>query len=224
MFCVFGPVSASNPPLGYCHVRKSASDTNHHICTRKDCRGFAAKGKQFKTKSMCMHIAIFLSCFVANTAIARTVAPDDLSVTLAEKIKALPYVLPPDLLQSIAKRDACTLLGVDEGWPKCFIPELENCQLCGSPLNDTCIHPGQSRHSLCYLIAELNPFKQVEIKVQMCPSNTCSAMHQASVEKLGEIKNSGNCREVIFHNGPLGGFTLSGKYAWGDRLFPLTFV
>ncbi len=74
-----------------------------------------------------------------------------------------------------------------------FIPELENCQLCGSPLNDTCIHPGQSRHSLCYLITELNPFKQVEIKVKVCPSNTCSAMHQASVEKLGEIRNSGNC-------------------------------
>ncbi len=82
MFCVFGPVSASNP-LGYCHVRKSASDTNHYISTGKDCRGFAAKGKQFKTKSMCMHIASLLSCFATNTPIARTGAPDDLSVTSA---------------------------------------------------------------------------------------------------------------------------------------------
>jgi hypothetical protein len=121
---------------------------------------------------------------------------------LAEKIKALPYVLPPDLLQSIAKRDACTLLGADEGWPKSFIPELENCQLCGSALNDTCIHPGQSQNSLCYLKTELYPFKQVKIKVKMCWSITCSAMHQGSVEKLGAIKNSGNCGEGIFHNGP----------------------
>ncbi len=73
---------------------------------------------------MCMHITILLSCFATNTAIATTGAPDNLSVTsavestsyetpetsneltkqtctllLAEKIRALPYVLPPDLLQ-----------------------------------------------------------------------------------------------------------------------------
>jgi hypothetical protein len=48
------------------------------------------------------------------------------------------------LLQSIAKRDGCTLPGVGEMWPNSFIPDLEKCQLCGSVLGDTCIYPGQS--------------------------------------------------------------------------------
>ena len=48
-FCVFGPVSASNP-LSYCHVHKIVSNMNHYICNGKDCWGFAAKGKQSKAK------------------------------------------------------------------------------------------------------------------------------------------------------------------------------
>jgi ribosomal protein L37AE/L43A len=208
MFCAFGPITASNP-LGYCHVRKSATELNHFICTGKDCRGFAAKGKQVRTKSMCMHIAILHSCFVTNTLDTTgdtnnnvtfeaesstepgpTVNSSELTkrlstLSLAEKVKILPYILPHDLLQSVAKRDACTLLGVGEMWPNSFIPDLENCQLRGSVLGDTCIHPGQSRNNPCYLLTELNPFKQVDIKVKFCSSRACYAMHQASVEKLG---------------------------------------
>ena len=59
---------------------------------------------------------------------------------------------------------------------------------CGSPpLGDPRTHPGQAQNTPCYLITELNPFKKVEIKVKICSSPTCSAMHQASVEKLGKI-------------------------------------
>ena len=50
MYCVYGPITASNP-LGYCHVRKN-TDSSHFLCTGKDCRGFAGKGKQLKSKSM----------------------------------------------------------------------------------------------------------------------------------------------------------------------------
>jgi hypothetical protein len=69
MFCVLGQTSASNP-LGYCHVRKGTNELNNYVCrlhAGKDCRGFAAKGKQVKTKSMCMHIALLRSCFDTNT-------------------------------------------------------------------------------------------------------------------------------------------------------------
>ena len=205
MFCALGPVSASNP-LGYCHLRKSTS--NEFICTGKDCRGHAAKGKQAKTKSMCIHVAILLSCFVTNTPSSSGAStcnndvlaeeesaamPENkpekrlLTLSLAEKVKILPYVLPHDLLQSISHRDACTLLGSGEGWPDNFTPEMENCQLCGSPLGDAAVHPGQSIPNTTYLITELNPFKHVHIRIKFCSSHSCSAMHQASVEKLGMI-------------------------------------
>ena len=52
-------------------------------------------------------------------------------VVSCRKSEKLPYVLSHDLLQSIAHRDACTLLGGDtggEGWPDNFTPDLENCQ------------------------------------------------------------------------------------------------
>ena len=82
----------------------------------------------------------------------------------------------------------CTLLGVDNGWPDCFSPDDEfNCVLCSSLLGDLRTHPGQAQNTPCYLITELNPFKKVQIKVKICSSPTCSAMHQASVEKLGKI-------------------------------------
>ena len=206
MFCVLGPISASNP-LGYCHVRKNVS--SGFICTGKDCRGHSAKGKQVKTKSMCIHVAILLSCFVTNTASSTSASTSNVleeevpttmpanskepekrfaTLSVAEKIKCLPYVLPHDLLQSIAQRDACTLLGSDgESWPDIFTPDMKNCQLCGSLLGDTTIHPGQSASHSGYLITELNPFKQVKILVKFCSSRSCSAMHQASVEKLGKL-------------------------------------
>jgi hypothetical protein len=80
------------------------------------------------------------------------------------------------------------LLGVGDGWPDCFIPnELIKCELCGSLLGNPCAHPGQAQNTSCYLLTELNPFKRVEIRVKFCSSPTCSAMHQASVEKLGKI-------------------------------------
>ncbi|XP_028415288.1 HMG domain-containing protein 3-like [Dendronephthya gigantea] len=201
MFCVLGQTSASNP-LGYCHVRKGTKDCDY-VCTGKDCRGFAAKGKQVRTKSMCTHIALLRSCFVAtskdvissagesSTVVASTDdAADKTSqrsstLTLAERVKVLPYVLPSELLHSIAKRDASTLLGVGEGWPNSFKPDFGKCQLCGSELGDCRTHPGQSQDNTCYLITELNPFKEVNIMVKICSSRVCSAMHQASVEKLG---------------------------------------
>ena len=215
MFCVYGPATASNP-LGFCHVRKcSDCESSQFICTGKDCRGFAAKGKQTKTKSMCIHVSIMCACFSRECSSDRDVRVFDDSnkiesegdmidssnesqaelkkrlstLKLAEKIKVLPYELPHDLLDAISKRDACTLLGIDNGWPDCFSPDdAFNCGLCSSPLGGPRTHPGQAQNTPCYLITELNPFKKVQIKVKICSSPTCSAMHQASVEKLGKIQ------------------------------------
>ena len=154
---------------------------------------------------MCMHIALLQSCFDTNTSLDMAGATNDNEVislpvgstddlyeeitkrsstlNLAEMVKGLPYVLPHELLQAIAKRDALTFLGAANGWPTNFQSDLENCQLCGSKLGDSRIHPGQSRANTCspHLLTELNPFKEVDIMVKICSS----AMHQALVEKLG---------------------------------------
>jgi hypothetical protein len=73
MFCVLGQTSASNP-LGYCHVRKGTNELNNYVC--------AAKGKQVKTKSMCMHIAFLQSCFDTNTSMGMAGATVDNEVIL----------------------------------------------------------------------------------------------------------------------------------------------
>lgn len=207
-FSVLGPATASNP-LGYCHVRKSTSSENQLLCTGKDCRSYAAKGKQTKTKSMCIHINMLRSCLPRRTeppatancpAIKPASAPitesDSVSssktkrlstLLLAEKVRVLSYIIPHSVLESIAKRDACTLLGVGEGWPITFAPnDINDCQLCGLPLGDVCNHPGQANNNPIYLITELNPFKIVSVKVRFCSARNCLAMHQASVEKLGK--------------------------------------
>ena len=60
-------------------------------------------------------------------------------------------------------------------------------RLYSSHLGDPHTHSRQAQNTPCYLITELNPFKKVELKVKICSSSTCSARHQASVEKLGKI-------------------------------------
>ena len=210
MYCVYGPITASNP-LGYCNVRKN-TDLSHFLCTGKDCRVFAGKGKQLKSKSMCIHVSILHACLIksnsdtsqstdncpnsadANLSNATDNSNDQHELTqristlqLAEKTKALPYKLPQHLLESVSRRDACTLLGVGEEWPDCFVPDSTHCELCGAPLGSICVHPGQAKNAPCYLITELNPFKKVEIRVKFCLASKCSAMHQATVEKIGMI-------------------------------------
>ena len=198
MFCIYGPATASNP-LGFCHVRR-CFESSQFICTGKDCQGFAAKGKQTKTKSMCIHVSIMCACFSgecssdvkgdmtdssnegdmfdssneSQTELTKCIS----TLKLAEKIRMLAYELPHDLLDAIAKRD-----GIDNGWPDCFGPDdAFNCGLYSSPLGDPRTHPGQAQNTPCYLITELTPFKKVEIKVKICLSPACSAMHQASVQ------------------------------------------
>ena len=133
---------------------------------------------------------------VSATMPANSKEPEKRFATLsvAEKVKFLPYVLPHDLLQSIAHRDACTLLGSDgDSWPDTFTPDMKNCQLRGSQLGDTTIHPGQSVNHSGYLITEVNPFKQVKILIKFCSSRSCSAIHQVSVEKLGKLSMNYIC-------------------------------
>ncbi|CAB4033203.1 Hypothetical predicted protein, partial [Paramuricea clavata] len=162
MFCAFGPITATI--LHSCFVTNTLDTTGDTNNATFEAESSTEPGPTVNSSELTKRLS---------------------TLSLAEKVKILPYILPHDLLQSVAKRDACTLLGVGEMWPNSFIPDLENCQLCGSVLGDTCIHPGQSQNNPCYLLTELNPFKQVDIKVKFCSSRDCYAMHQASVEKLG---------------------------------------
>ena len=127
-------------------------------------------------------IAILLSCFVTNTLSSSGAStcnndvlaeeesaamPENkpekrlLTLSLAEKVKVLPYDLPHDLLQSISHRDACTLLGSVEGWPDNFTPGMENCQLCGSPLGDAAVHSSEASQTFGHANANFSVFLTV---------------------------------------------------------------
>lgn len=82
------------------------------------------------------------------------------------------------------EKDACSVMGLDSGWPHQFAPVEEICKLCSSPLSEPTFHPGQRGKS--YLLTEMNPFKEIEIKVKCCKSNKCKAMHQSIPTEIGK--------------------------------------
>ena len=152
MFCELGPCCLGEQSNHLLQRTKSCLLQRIHLYRYKDYRGHLAKGEQAKTKSMYIHVAFLISCLVTeistDESTTSNISEEELSpdvpanyvsnkqkrlvtLSLAEKVKKLPYVLSHDLLQSIAHRDACTLLGGDtggEGWPDNFTPDLENCQ------------------------------------------------------------------------------------------------
>ena len=83
-------------------------------------------------------------------------------------------------------RDSCTLFGVEGSWPSLFQPSVDNCGLCESPLGCPINHPGQQSNS-AYLVTELNPFKKVDVKVRVCQSRQCMAIHQPFPADIGKV-------------------------------------
>ena len=79
---------------------------------------------------------------------------------------------------------ACSVLGLDSGWPSQFEPTDQICKLCSSPLSEPMFHPGRKGKS--YLLTEMNPFKEVVINVKFCKNNQCKAMHQSFPIDIGK--------------------------------------
>ncbi len=77
-----------------------------------------------------------------------------------------------------------TMMDLDSGWPQQFLPGDEICQLCSSPLSEPMFHPGQKGKS--YLLTEMNPFKEIMIKVKFCQNSQCRAMHQSFPTDIGK--------------------------------------
>jgi hypothetical protein len=195
-FAVHGPPTASNT-LGFCHVRLHDSRL---VCTGKDCRAVASKGKQCKVKNLCIHLHVIF-CFMpeaTNTSEATSTptcsvsGPNVFSPSMVEdedeasvsrtstmelaKNRKLPYNFSEELIQNIIKQDCNSVLGLTGGWPESFVPDVNECELCNSPLSSPTSHPGQKGNS--YLLTENNPFKKITVKVKFCTNKGCKAMYQ----------------------------------------------
>ena len=95
-----------------------------------------------------------------------------------------PYHIPLHIINAAHDCDCNTWKGTDGGWPKEFIPQDQNCRLCGAYLRPPRCHPGSQGKGL--LITNMNPFLEVSIKVKMCEKVDCQAMHQPQVYDLGK--------------------------------------
>ena len=59
---VYGPPSATNT-VGYCHVKREESTSQVVFkCTGKECQGYVSKGKQEKTRTICIHQHALFCC------------------------------------------------------------------------------------------------------------------------------------------------------------------
>ena len=90
-------------------------------------------------------------------------------------LQKIPYSFPPDQLKAMNIKDAYsagTFLGTSQGWPSLFVVEDDICKLCGSPLGAAKLHPGTRGGSVIY--SNLNPFKEVVVKVKECCSSAVS--------------------------------------------------
>ena len=96
-----------------------------------------------------------------------------------------PYHIPLHVINAPRDCDCNTCKGADGGWPKEFIPEEQNCRLCGADLRPPRCHPGSQGKG--FLLTNMNPFLEVNIKVKICGKVECQAMHQPQVYDLGKL-------------------------------------
>lgn len=97
----------------------------------------------------------------------------------------LPYHFGSEYLNNVSVKDASSLFGFENGWPSVSEVKKVTCQICGAPLGASKCHPGQRGNSILY--TNLNPFKEVEVKVKECTSLECRAMHRVCPTKEGII-------------------------------------
>jgi hypothetical protein len=204
MYCVHGPPTASNT-VGYCHI-KHFDAKNSYVCSGKDCRGVVSKGKQARTKAICIHLHLLYSSINISTDIEKCQNDVPLpepehadqqccgdqplsrlsTLQLAEKeLAEFQYIVPRPILQKILQQDSCTMCEVPGGWPKTFSPSDEKCRLCHGNLGAEIRHSGQ-RGSV-YLISELNSFKHIEVLVKLCQNPKCKAMNRALFHEYGRF-------------------------------------
>ena len=121
---------------------------------------------------------------------SRTASPETPSVSRLSTLNLystfkLPYHFSSEYLNNVSVRDASTLLGCDNGWPSVIEVKEVTCQICGEPLGTSKIHSGMRGGSILY--TNLNPFKDVVVKVKECTSVECRAMHRVCPSEEGII-------------------------------------
>ena len=210
-YAVYGRATASNP-LGFCHV-KNMVDAGHFVCCGKDCHGIVSKAKHPSVKAICPHLHMLKCALGSEKDLANIQEEQDVGSSTAtlpvdvvpivaqnergtETIsrrssvnlslsRKIPYDVGKDILEHISIMDANCLLGlVDQAWPEEFVPNNNQCELCNCVLSSAISHPGQKGRS--YLLTELNPFKDISIRVKICQNSECKAMHQPLPYDIGK--------------------------------------
>ena len=121
------------------------------------------------------------------TSTATTEAPSvsqGSTLTLYSSFK-LPYHFSSEYLNNVSVKDASTLIGFENGWPSVFEVKEVTCQICGAPLGASNCHPGKRGNDILY--TNLNPFQEVQVKVEECTSLECRAMHRVCPTEEGII-------------------------------------
>ena len=121
----------------------------------------------------------------SHTASPETPSVSRLSTLNLYSTFKLPYHFSSEYLNNVSVRDASTLLGCDNGWPSVFEVKEVTCQICGEPLGTSKIYSGMRGGSILY--TNLNPFKDVVVKVKECTSLECRAMHRVCPSEEGII-------------------------------------
>ena len=179
---------STNNTLGYSHVKIVDSVL---VCSSKDtdCKSFVVKGKYECTKNFVfistpysVRVAIvkkpfglppLLLCLV-NQQHRRSVVK--CVVNLSRKIAS--HFITPALLKVVDEKNT-------GGWSSSFSPMTTCCELCGDNLGEDVKHPGNDGLA-AYLVTTRRPLAKVDIRVRVCQSNKCKAMHQAVPWNIGE--------------------------------------
>ncbi|XP_028418841.1 HMG domain-containing protein 3-like [Dendronephthya gigantea] len=197
MYCVFGKPTANNP-VGYCHVRVTETTVR---CCSKDCKMMIGKSKQLKSKCLCIHVHMLLCLGIVkkdspamgnandepthNAVNAENEDHQQVSESLSRSNtielnmkRSLPTPIPKEIICKPGVIDSSPA-----GWPEILEPSETLCGLCSSPLGEGKAHHGSRGKS--YLLTELNPFKEIKVRVKMCTNTNCSAMNQIFPYELG---------------------------------------
>ena len=128
------PSSAS--PLGYAHVYKRE---DKYRCSSSNCKVIYGSGKQQKISKLCIHQHVLLCTkneensqnksttslqksvpsvsthdSVSASSSTNTLSAEHVSSVNLNMARAIPYVIPKEILQRIKEMDAATILGVEK--------------------------------------------------------------------------------------------------------------
>ena len=179
-YVVYGPPSATNT-LGFCHIKvenTKKAGTAFHKCS---CKGFVSKAKQEKSRALCVHLHVLFCSLelythgdsdlaTASTAPARDTSFSTFTPGITSNMPTKSLEAP-----SSSQQDPNNSHTASPETPS--VSRLSTLNIYNSFRHE--------RDSILY--TNLNPFKDVVVKVKECTSVECRAMHRVCPSEEGII-------------------------------------